>query len=79
MLHSMTKERVRQDLETEKQQQSSNFGMIFLSYHKESHIAGSPKDSALTDVNEWVPCSVYECLGLSKRLQIILQEDFLIQ
>ena len=47
MLHSMTKERVRQDLETEKQQQSSNFGMIFLSYHKESHIAGSPKGSAL--------------------------------
>ena len=53
--------------------------MMSLNYHKESHIAGSPKDSALTDVNEWVPCSVYECLGLSKRLQIILQEDFLIQ
>ena len=47
MIHSMTKERVRQDLETERQQQSHNFRMIFLSYHKESHIAGSPKGGAL--------------------------------
>ena len=47
MLQSMRKERVRQDLETEKQQQSSNFRMIFLSYHKESHRAGSPEGSAL--------------------------------
>jgi len=47
VLHSMMKERVRQDLETERQQQSRNFRMIFLSYHKESHVAGSPKGSAL--------------------------------
>ena len=79
MLQPIKKQRVRQDLATEKEQQNSNFRMMSLNYHKESHIAGSPKDSALTNVNEWVPCSVYECLGLSKRLQIILQEDFLIQ
>ena len=53
VLQSMRKERVRQDLETEKQQQSGNFRMIFLSYHKESHRAGSPEGSAL-DRCEWV-------------------------
>ena len=46
MLHSMNIQRVRQDLETEKQQ-SGNFRMMFLSYHKESHRARSPEGSVL--------------------------------
>lgn len=53
VLQSMMKERVRQDQETEKQQQSSNFQNDILALSQgESHMAGGLKAVPLTDVNE---------------------------